>query len=878
MKSISLAFTAAVCSMVCVSGFAGDAKTADQTRNRLGKESSPYLLLHAHNPMDWFPWGPEAFEKAKTENKPIFLSVGYSSCYWCHVMERNVFSNAEIAQYMNEHFVNIKVDREERPDVDDIYMTSLIVYQQLAGSRSGGGWPLSMFLTPAGNPIAGATYLPPVDSPTQGRGFPSVAKRIDELWETRQDDMERTAELIAEQVQRMTRPGVELQTVSLADSLLAEPVAQVKELFDPVWGGVDFNSDQPDAPRFPNVPRLELALDVYSSAGDKELLEIVEHSLNQMARGGIRDHLGGGFHRYSTDRRWHVPHFEKMLYDQAMLLGVYSRAFEMTENPTYAVVAAEIADFVEREMTKDGGAFCSAYDAETNAVEGEYYVWSAEEIAAILGDTDAAVFTLVYSIDQPRSFEHGYVLHQTKSVSEYAAGLNMPVAALEARLAEMRAKLLKVRSGRKSPLLDDKVLTAWNSMMIKALAVSGRILSRPQDIAAAEKAAGFLLENLRREDGHLLRTWRNGVAKYPAYLDDYAFLVSALLELYQTTQKDRWLAEATNLALLQNSMFYDESLQAFYYTADDHEKLIARTSSVYDSVFPSANSLSIRSLLKLNSLSHSDEFASIAENTLARFAPTLKQSPASCAGLASALNDWLSLSKSPAEEQSGILQSDLPGTQYILTAFQEASESSQPTPLQVDSSESVVAIQHSAFRPIMPEPVAGNAFAQDDKPKPLKVKVYPMYSKLPRKGKCLVAIELQVKLGWHINANPSNPDFLVPTKVELKTKQKVKLTKIKYPKHHELKVDGSDDPYHVYDGKTIVYGLLEIDEAAATEFAELEFHVAFQGCNSTQCLPPDQVVMKGKIRLAAAGEELKKIHEDKFPKPKDNAQEPGTPE
>jgi len=320
-------------------------------------------------------------------------------------------------------------------------------------------------------------------------------------------------------------------------------------------------------------------------------------------------------------------------------------------------------------------------------------------------------------------------------------------------------------------------------------------------------------------------------------------------------------------------MFYDEKLQAFYYTANDHEKLIARTSSVYDSVFPSANSLSIRNLLKLNALSNSDEFATIAKHTLARFAPTLQQSPASCSGLASALNDWLSQSKPAAETQSNLSQPDVIRNQYILSSFQAVQPKTETT-----GSDSTDVVQHSVFRPVLPEPAAANGFAQEDKPKPLKVKVYPMYSKLPRSGKCLVAIELQVKLGWHLNANPSNPDFLVPTKVELKSKQKVKLTKIKYPKHHELKVDGSDDPYHVYDGKTIVYGLLEIDETNTTEFAELEFHVAFQGCNSTQCLPPDMVVMKGKIPLAAAGEELKKIHEDKFPKLEDAPQEPITPE
>lgn len=880
MKPLNLVLISTALILSNTSIAAGDNEGREQSPNRLGKESSPYLLHHANNPVDWFPWGPEAFEKAKAENKPIFLSVGYSSCYWCHVMERKVFSDKDIASYMNDHFVNIKVDREERPDVDEIYMTSLIVYQQLTGSGSGSGWPLSMFLTPEGNPIAGATYLAPADSPTMGNGFPTIAKRIAELWSSRKEDLQSNASLIAEQVQRITRPQLELQSVVLTESLVNEVVAEVKSMFDPVWGGVDFNSSKPQSPRFPNVPRLELALDIYEATGDSELLDIVKHSLTKIAQGGIRDHLAGGFHRYSTDRMWHVPHFEKMLYDQAMLLGVYSRAFAITNDETYAIVAAEIADFVLRDMTNASGGFCSAFDAETNAIEGEYYVWSHEEIENILGKSDAELFGKIYGLDKPNSFEHGFVLHQSSPLSVQATELNTTTDALRSQLSGMRAKLLTARNKRMSPTLDDKVLTAWNAMMIRSLAISGRVLNRPEDIAAAVKAADFLMSNLQDKDSHLLRTWRNGSGKYSAYLDDYAFLVSAFLELHTATNNDNWISEATKLAELQNELFYDKTLQAFYYTANDHEKLIARTSSGYDSVFPSANSLAVRNLLKLNGFTKSDQFCTIAEHTLSRFASAMQNSPKSCAGLASALNDWLSQPSSSVEAQSSMHQPSTTGARYLLTSLapqpqQVASEATSGDEQSEAGSPTV--IQQSTFRPILPSTPAANGFAQDEAPKPLKVKVYPMYSKLPRNGKCLVAIELQVKLGWHINANPSNPDFLVPTSVKLKTDQKVKLTKIKYPKHHELKVDGSDEPYHVYDGKTIIYGLLETEEVAETDFAELEFHVAFQGCNSTQCLPPDSVVMKGKLPIAANGEELQKIHEDKFPKPETKPQEPTTP-
>lgn len=854
MRAIYLAAVGVCFSLLTVAS--GDEATHAQ-QNRLAKESSPYLLLHAHNPVDWYPWGPEAFEKAKAEGKPIFLSVGYSSCYWCHVMERKVFSDADIASYMNTHFVNIKVDREERPDVDDIYMTSLIVYQQLAGSGDGGGWPLSMFLTPSGNPIAGATYLPPTEIPGRGQSFPGVAKRVTELWTDRKADIERSGEMIAAQVQRLMKPGVELESTDVTAELITSVLSRIKALYDPEWGGVDFNSQSPDSPRFPNVPRLELALDMCES-DDGELLRIVEHSLQQMAQGGLRDHLAGGFHRYSTDRSWHVPHFEKMLYDQAMLLGVYTRAFEKTGNPIYSSVASEVADFVQRELTTPGGAFCSALDAETNAIEGEYYVWTSEEIKAVLGTSDAKLFSKVYGLEQPNPFEHGFVLHLPKSLEVAAEELKISREQLEAQLSKMRTKLLAVRAKRERPLLDDKVLTAWNALMIRALAESGRILNRPQDIAAASTAAEFLLTNLKSADGRLLRTWRNGEAKYAAYLDDYAFLVAALLELDTATENSKWLSMATEIADIQNELFYDESLKAFYYTAKNHEKLIARTSSIYDSVFPSANSVSIRNLLQLDSMGQADGYSTIAESTLKRFASASVRSPASSAGFARAVNQWLNRTQDPPSDTDSAIQFQRPET--ILASLTDENKTA------TSPEANVTAIQQTSFRPVLPNAAGTTAFDESDKPKPLKVKIYPLYTKLPVKGKCLIAIELQIKRGWHINANPSKPDFLVPTTVVLKSKQKVKLTKVKYPKHHELKVDGSAQPYHVYDGKTIVYGLLETDEKAGTKFSELEFEVSFQGCNSGTCLQPEKMLMKGKLEFAAEGEKLVKTNPEKWPK------------
>ncbi|MCR9200851.1 MAG: thioredoxin domain-containing protein [Planctomycetaceae bacterium] len=864
MKLIAMA--AAATAFLSSPAVAEDSAT---TTNRLAGESSPYLLLHAHNPVQWYPWGPEALTRAKAENKPIFLSIGYSSCYWCHVMEREVFSSREIAAYMNEHFVNIKVDREERPDIDDIYMTSLLVYRQLSGSGGGGGWPLSMFLTPTGHPIGGATYLPPEDSPERGRGFPSVARQVVELWENRQADLERSGQMMTAQVQRLIRPSADETVAEPGRDLLQLVTDEIKRQYDPVHGGVDFNGQAPDSARFPNIPRLQFLMDVSAASDDGALLGVVEHSLQSMARGGIRDHLAGGFHRYSTDRRWHVPHFEKMLYDQAMMLGIYARAAQMTGDDFYRTVAGEIADFVEREMTTAQGAFCSALDAETNAIEGEYYVWNDEEIGAVLGD-DAALFGRVYGLEAANPFEHGYVLHLPQSKASIAKELNMETEQLEQKLSALRAHLLKVRSRRPRPLLDDKVLTAWNAMMIRALAYSGRVLDRPQDVKAAAKAADFLLENLQDSDGGVLRTWRGGKAKYAAYLDDYAFLVSALLELHEATGEQKWLASARTLNARQIELFYDNDLKAFYFTSTGHEKLIARTSSIYDSVFPSANSLSVQNLLRLQVIDNSQEYATIAKDTLSRFVPALKRSPASCAGLGRAIFGWLQQTDGASQNASLFLARPRWQPVALRTVQPPEEKSEKVVPGRTVSRQDPPAgttqqgvIQQASFRPVFPAPTTVD---EKEKDRPLKVKIYPLYDKLPRKGKCLIAIELQVKFGWHINANPSNPDFLVPTKVELKSKQNVKLTKVKYPKHHELKVQGSPDPYHVYDGKQIVYGLLEIDEKDTTKLSELEFHVSFQGCNSTQCLQPDKVVMKGKLPFAKDGETLKKVNLEKHPK------------
>ncbi|MCH2201608.1 MAG: thioredoxin domain-containing protein [Fuerstiella sp.] len=866
MKKLQIAtrFTCTICIMGLMAGI-GIETVADESpkaHNRLAQENSPYLLLHAHNPVDWYPWGPEALQKAETEDKLIFLSVGYSSCYWCHVMERKVFSSEKIANYLNEHFVCIKVDREERPDIDEIYMTSLLVYQQLSGKRGGGGWPLSLFLTPSGDPVAGATYLPPEDQPNGRTGFLTAATRMLAAWTKQRENVERTSQLISREVRRLSLPAASSES-SIDSSVVQTAVTAVESLYDSEWGGVDLRDGNVQGPRFPNVPRLLLLMSVIEEPGTQEgstaeptarRLNIVRHSFSQMAYGGIRDHLAGGFHRYSTDRRWRIPHFEKMLYDQAQLLEGYVVASRVTGDPFFKEVAAEIADFVRNEFTTPEGAFCSALDAETNAVEGEYYVWKEFEIDQLLSASDATLFKTAYGVGDSNSFEHGHVLHLPATLDELSQTLKIPVGQLKSRLSSIRQSLLNVRNKRERPLLDDKILTAWNAMMIRSLAISGHQLGRPSDIDAAERAARFLLLNLRAKDGSLLRSFRNGEAKHAAYLDDYAYLVSALIALHETTGNEAWLQSARELNQRQLDLFYDDAKHIFYFTAHDQQRLIARTSSPFDSVFPSGNSVAIRNLMHLSD--GSAEVAERAYQTLLRFVPVIEKSPSSSSGLALAAHEWLiAAEKRAAATIDESLKERLP--------FVKQNQDGRSLFVNALSDDETLVKSVTVFRPVLtPEPVT-----KSKAPKRVTAKVYPLYNKLPRGEVCPVAIELNVQKGWHINASKPSPDFLIPTKITLRAnpKVKVRITRIKYPKHKLHRMKEEPEPYHVYDGKVMIYCLLETDAREQSDKTTLQFHIRYQACNDRQCEKPVTEVMTGTLSLADPGDDIKTIHRNRFP-------------
>lgn len=594
--------------------------------NHLADQSSPYLLQHANNPVDWYPWGPEAIERARREDKPIFLSIGYSACHWCHVMEHESFEDAELARLMNEHFVCIKVDREERPDLDQIYMTAI----QLLTQR--GGWPMSVFLTPGLEPFYGGTYWPP--TARQGMpGFDQVLRAVADAWRRRREEVVEQAGSLAAHVRELGQGAA--GTGELTPQLLGSAAEAMARNFDAVHGGFGH------APKFPQSADLRLLLRVWRRQPRESLLHAVTHTLDRMAAGGIHDQLGGGFHRYSVDERWLVPHFEKMLYDNAQLALVYLEAFLATGRADYAQVTRQTCDYVLREMTDPAGGFYSTQDADSEGVEGKFFVWAPREVSEVLGAEAARTFCYVYDVTEEGNFEHHNILHLAKSVDSCAQVLRRAPDELAAELAAGRAKLLGVRQRRVKPGRDDKVLVAWNGLMIDALAQAAGALDEPRYLAAAERAARFLLAGLRRPDGRLLHTWRHGVAKQDAFLDDYAALAGALVSLYEATFDERWIDAATALADEMLARFRDRERGGFFFTADDHESLIARQKDLQDNATPCGNSLAATALLRLARLTGRDDYRAAAEEAMRAVLPIAERAPLAAAQMLIALDFYL---------------------------------------------------------------------------------------------------------------------------------------------------------------------------------------------------------------------------------------------
>ena len=579
--------------------------------NRLAGSTSPYLLQHAHNPVDWYPWGEEALARAKAEDKPILLSIGYSACHWCHVMERESFEDERIAALMNENFVPIKVDREERPDLDDIYMAATVAMNQ-----GQGGWPMTVFLTPEQEPFFAGTYFPPEDR--YGRpGFSTVLTRIAELWRDQRAQLrDQAAELTAHlRSGAATAPGS-----SLGEDELRAGLRQLAADFDPRHGGFG------RAPKFPPSAALSFLLRAHRRFGDAQALEMAVKTLEEMARGGMYDQVGGGFHRYSVDERWLVPHFEKMLYDNAQLARVYLEAFQATGDPFLRRVAVEVLDYVQREMTGAPGGFHSATDADSEGEEGRFFVWTPEQVEEVLGAEEARVFNAYYDISARGNWEGHSIPNTSRTGTRVAQSLGLSEEELERRVAAAREKVYAARLRRVPPGLDDKVLTSWNGLMIGAMAEGFRVLRDRRYLEAARRAADFVLSTLRRPDGRLLRTWRAGHAHLDAYLEDYACFADALVDLYEAGAPETYLREAARLAALLRQDFAAED-GGFYSTASGHEALLLRNREGHDGATPSANAVAARLLARLSFHLGDDALREEATRALRAYGRAIARTP-----------------------------------------------------------------------------------------------------------------------------------------------------------------------------------------------------------------------------------------------------------
>ncbi|AGA29197.1 DUF255 domain-containing protein [Singulisphaera acidiphila] len=764
--------------------------------NRLAKETSPYLLLHAHNPVDWYPWGPEAFAKAKAEKKPIFLSIGYSSCYWCHVMERECFKDPQIAKLMNQKFVCIKVDREERPDIDQIYMAALQAF-------GNGGWPMSMFLTPDGRPFFGGTYFPPKDR-NGIRGFPTVLAGVADAWRDEKAQIEESADRLTDLVRRSLAKSNDKRHAPLTRAVAAQGREELTEQFDPEYGGFGFNPENARRPKFPEPVNLVFLLDEHrrgAAAGKKEgqeassnALAMVLKTLDQMARGGIRDQLAGGYHRYATSRYWIVPHFEKMLYDNAQLASTHLLAFELTADPRWRLEAESTFAFIARSMTSPEGGFYSAIDAETDGDEGQYYVWTRDEVEKTLGaGPDYEAFAQVYGLKREPNFEkERYVLLEPRSRADQAATLKTTPAALEATMAPLRAKLLAVRERRPAPLLDDKVLTSWNGLMIAAYADGFRILHDAKYRQAADKAADFILAKLRSPDGRLLRSYRLGQAKLAGYLEDYAFLVHGLLRLHAATGDPKRLTQARELTDRMIADFSDPEEGGFFYTADGHESLLARPKDPYDGALPSGNSVAIRNLVALASATGEARYLDQAQKALDAFSSTLAQNPGSLPLLVVALGEYLD-------------------------ARPTAAAVAVPTPEEAPADSDAMVTAKGAV-------AAGSTIAPGEE--------------------FAVDLTVKVKKGWHLNANPAGSENLIPTTVALARNQPAKVSKVEYPAGDARVLEVGNAPVPLYEGTVTLKARVRLDAEAKQTPDALTFEVRYQACNDNACLAPTSLSVR----------------------------------
>ncbi len=760
--------------------------------NRLILEDSPYLLQHAHNPVDWYPWGDEAFARAKAENKPIFLSIGYSTCHWCHVMERESFENSGIARLMNEYFVCVKIDRERRPDVDELYMTAVHVL----GQR--GGWPMSSFLTPGGEPFFGGTYFPPPR-------FSDLLERVHAAWTSDRDQLVEQARQVTERVKQATAARGQAEKVGA--EALEKAVAQIVESHDPELGGFG------DAPKFPHEPELLFLLARSLRHGDEDALTVAEHSLDAMARGGIYDQVGGGFHRYSTDAHWLVPHFEKMLYNQAHLARAYAAAYRLTGEPFFARVARETLDYFLREMTAPSGGFYSATDADSEGVEGTFFVWTPDELRAVLGPRDAELATELWGVTAQGNFEGKNILHLAADFESFAAEEGLKLAKLLRRVDSIRDRLWQQREQREHPLRDDKIVTAWNGMMITALAEASEVLGEATSsrrkasatssrreanatssrrkasatssrreanatyLDAAVRAADFLWAENRHAEGELWRVHLEGSSSIPALQEDYAYLAEAFATLFDVTGQASWLERARELADAMVAKFWDDDDGGFYMTAagaDPH--LLARPKSPNDGAIPSGNSVAVRALSMLAARTGERAYRDRASATLAAFAASISRYPA--------------------------------GFAYMLKGADE--------------------LLHGAAGPRQ-YAAAGTVRAT---------------ARATRvRGTYKIAVELSIRDGWHVNSDHPLSTELIPTRLTVDgDRGDWTLSSVDYPPPETVRLGFQETPLNVYLGDVTLTASAEPEESG--DAAVIPLRLKIQACDDRVCLKPEELVLE----------------------------------
>ena len=769
---------------------------AGRKPNRLIHATSPYLLQHAYNPVDWREWGPEALAAAKEQDKPIFLSVGYSTCHWCHVMAHESFEDEEVAAYLNEHFIPIKVDREERPDVDEQYMLAT----QLMTQR--GGWPNSVWLTPDGRPWYAGTYFPKPQ-------FMQLMQQLTELWRDRRDEVNTQADRLSQAI-RQIGSGAHLGADRpLSPDIIERAVQQYAAEFDGRHGGFG------DRPKFPPHGGLALLVDQYRRTKDEAMLSMIVRTLDAMAMGGVRDHIGGGFHRYSTDERWFLPHFEKMLYDNAQLMRAYTDGFGLTRHEGYRQIVREIFTWIDREMTDERGGFYSALDADSEGEEGKFYVWHRDEIIKVLGADDGELFCDIYGAvaagnfrDEASGHQSGTnVIHLPRPIAEVAVDKELDEKELRRRLADGVPKLLAVRDRRIRPHLDDKVLASWNGMMIGALAYAGRHLDEPKYVAAAERAADFVLQYMQ-QDGKLMRSYRKGKAHLDGYLDDYALMADGLLELHATTGDSRWLTGARQLADAMRDRFEDKAEGGFFFTSAQHEQLLLRTKEAGGGGnVPSGNGVAAHVLLRLAELTGDSDYLTSAQRCLDAMSILMWQQPRA------------------AE------------TQIVALALYYEKFAEREAPGD--------------------EPDASAA-----KP-PVKIGAYLSHTTAAPGQTLHVALRLNIDNGWHIYANDAASDNLVATKLTLQPNDHVKLGQVKYPQANSVEDDVLKLTLKVYKHEAWLVAPITVADSARGDVT-FELALQTQACDDRSCLAPETHTLELTINISDTPQEDQARHDEVF--------------